>query len=41
MLNFASFYEVEEFLKEREAELHYNEADLEHDIKVINKLMVK
>jgi predicted HTH domain antitoxin len=39
MLSLSSFYEVEQFLKERGANLHYNETDLEQDIQVINELM--
>jgi len=39
MLNLSCGYEVDKFLKEREVYLHYNEADLEHDIQVLNKLM--
>ncbi|OKH21728.1 hypothetical protein NIES593_14990 [Hydrococcus rivularis NIES-593] len=38
MLNLSSFYEVEQFLKERGANLHYDETDLEQDIQVINEL---
>lgn len=38
MLNLSSFYEVEQFLKERGANLHYDEIDLEQDIQVINEL---
>ncbi|MBO1347752.1 MAG: UPF0175 family protein [Hormoscilla sp. GUM202] len=39
MLNLSCRYEVDKFLKEREVYLHYNEAELEHDIQVLNKLM--
>lgn len=38
MLNFSSFYEVEQFLSERGANLHYDESDLEQDIQIINEL---
>ena len=39
LLNLGSFYEVEQFLKERGADLHYDETDLEQDIKTIDELM--
>jgi predicted HTH domain antitoxin len=39
LLDLTSFYEVEQFLKERGADLHYDETDLEQDLKTINELM--
>lgn len=39
LLKLDSFYEVEQFLKERGADLHYDEMDLEQDIKTIEELM--
>lgn len=36
LLKLDSFYEVEQFLKERGADLHYDETDLEQDIQTID-----
>ncbi len=39
LLNLPSFYEVEQFLKERGADLLYSEEDLEQDIQIVHQLM--
>ncbi len=39
LLNLASFYEVEQFLKDRGADLLYSEEDLEQDIQTVHKLI--
>ena len=39
LLNLPSFYEVEQFLKERGADLLYSEEDLEQDIQTAHKLI--
>lgn len=38
LLNLGSFYEVEQFLKERDGGLHYDETDLEQDLKLVKSL---
>ncbi|ACB54343.1 UPF0175-containing protein [Crocosphaera subtropica ATCC 51142] len=38
LLNLASFYEVEQFLKDRGADLLYSEEDLEQDIQIAHEL---
>jgi predicted HTH domain antitoxin len=39
LLNLSSFYEVEQFLKERGADLLYSEEDLDKDIQIVHRLM--
>lgn len=39
LLNFSSFYEVEQFLKDRGADLLYTEEDLAQDIQTAHKLI--
>ena len=41
LLNLSSFYEVEQFLKERGADLLYSEEDLEKDIQTAHQLISK
>ena len=38
LLDLASFYEVEQFFKKRGADLHYDETDLEQDLKLVKSL---
>ena len=38
MLDLVGCYEVDRFLKERKVDLNYDEADLERDLQVLNKL---
>jgi predicted HTH domain antitoxin len=39
LLNLESFYEVEEFLKEKQVNLLYSETDLDDDLKIVQDLM--
>ena len=41
MLDLAGCYEVDRFLKEREVDLNYDEADLERDIQTSSKIRTK
>ncbi len=41
LLNLSSFYEVEQFLKDRGADLLYSEEDLEQDIQTAHRLINK